>query len=55
MDSKAQVSFEYFTLIAIFMLMAALVLVFATMLYYNKEATKSAMSLYAEKILKMMG
>jgi uncharacterized protein (UPF0333 family) len=55
MDSKAQVSFEYFTLIAIFMLMAALVLVFSTMLYYNKEATKSAMVLYSEKILKMMG
>ncbi len=55
MDNKAQVSFEYFTLIAIFMLMAAMVLVFATMLYFNKEATKSAMALYSENILKMLG
>ena len=55
MDNKAQVSFEYFTLIAIFMLMAALILVFSTTLYFNKEATKSAMALYADKILKMMG
>jgi len=55
MDSKAQVSFEYFAMIAIFMLMAALVLVFSATLYFNKEATKNAMALYSEKILDMMG
>ena len=55
MDSKAQVSFEYFTLIAIFMLMAALVMAFSTLLYFNKEATKDAISLYTDKILEMMG
>lgn len=55
MDNKAQVSFEYFTLIAIFMFMAALVLVFSTMLYFNKEATKSTIALYSENLLKMMG
>jgi len=55
MDNRAQVSFEYFTLIAIFMLMAALVLAFSATLYFNKEATKSAMALYTEKMLKMMG
>lgn len=55
MDSKAQVSFEYFTLIAIFMLLAALIMAFSATLYFNKEAAKNAVSLYAEKILKMMG
>jgi len=55
MDNRAQVSFEYFTLIAIFMLLAALVLVFSATLYFNKEATKTAMSLYTERILDMMG
>jgi uncharacterized protein (UPF0333 family) len=55
MDSKAQVSFEYFILIALFMLMTTLVLVFSMTLYFNKEATKSTIALYTENILKMMG
>ena len=55
MDNKAQVSFEYFTLIAIFMLMAALVMAFSATLFFNKEATKNAIALYTENILKMMG
>jgi hypothetical protein len=52
---RAQVSFEYLTIIAIFMLISALVLVFSSLLFFNKEATKTAMSLYMDQLIKMMG
>jgi uncharacterized protein (UPF0333 family) len=55
MDDRAQVSFEYLTIIAILVLISAVILVFTTVMFSNKEGIKAAMSEYTEKVPKMLG
>ena len=55
MDNRAQVSFEYLTIIAILVLISAVILVFTTVMSSNKEGIKAAMSEYTEKVPEMLG
>ena len=55
MDDRAQVSFEYLTIIAILVLISAVILVFTTVMFSNKEGIKVAMSEYTEKVPEMLG
>jgi len=55
MDNKAQVSFEYFAVIAILMLLATIILAYSAMLFANKEGTKTAMALYKDELSNMLG
>ena len=55
MDNRAQVSFEYLTIIAILVLISAVILVFTTAMFSNKEGIKAAMSEYTEKVPEMLG
>lgn len=55
MDNKAQVSFEYFTIISILTLLSAVILVSSSLIFSNKEAFKEAGEMYAEKISEMLG
>ena len=52
---RAQVSFEYLTIIAVLVLISAILLVFASAIFSNKEGMKSAMSEYIEKVPGMLG
>lgn len=55
MDNKAQVSFEYFTIIALLILISALILVTSTSLFSNKDGFKNAAMFYQGKIIDMLG
>jgi uncharacterized protein (UPF0333 family) len=55
MDNKAQVSFEYLTIIAILVLISAVVLVFASIMFSSKEDIKNAISEYTRETPKMLG
>jgi hypothetical protein len=55
MDNRAQLPFEYLTIMAILTLISALVLVFASLLIFNKEGTKTAMAAYKQNLLNMLG
>jgi len=55
MDNRAQVSFEYLTIIAILILMSALILVFSSLMFYSKEGVRNASVTYKEKLLQMFG
>jgi len=55
MDSRAQVSFEYLIIIAILILVSALLLVFSSSLFSNKEGIKNSISSYKEKLTGMLG
>jgi len=55
MDDKAQISFEYFTILAVLSLIAAIIMVFTTSLFVNKEGVKSAMAAYKDRLIEMWG
>jgi len=55
MDDRAQVSFEYLTIIAILVLISAIILVFTTVMFSNKEGVKSAILEYTRKVPEMLG
>jgi uncharacterized protein (UPF0333 family) len=53
--NRAQVSFEYLTIIALLILISAIILVYSTVLFSNKEGAKEAISTYARKVPEMLG
>lgn len=55
MDNRAQITFEYFAIIAILMVITAVILVYSVVLYANKEGTVTALSSYKDKLLGMLG
>jgi hypothetical protein len=55
MDNRAQITFEYFAIIAILMVITAVILVYSVVLYANKEGTAIALSSYKDKLLGMLG
>jgi uncharacterized protein (UPF0333 family) len=52
---RAQISFEYLTIIALLVLISAILLVFTSAIFSNKEGMKSAMSEYIKKVPEMLG
>ena len=55
MENRAQVSFEYLTIIAILVLISALVLVFSSVLFSQKEGIKNTILSYKDKVPGMLG
>jgi uncharacterized protein (UPF0333 family) len=55
MDNRAQVSFEYFTILSILTILSAVILISSSLMFSNKEAFQEAGSLYTEKISGMLG
>ncbi len=52
---RAQVSFEYLTIIALLILISAVVLIYSSVIFANKEGSKEAISAYAKKVPDMLG